>query len=405
MAKTPDIPEHRAVISGIGQSAIGRRLARGSLDLALEACVNAIDDAGLHPTDIDGVATYPGWPSPFPGFSGAGVYEIADALRLELNWYTGGYEVPAQLGSVVDAVLAIAGGLVNHVLCFRSVAEASAQLGANRAAIMPGVAEAARGDCLRVTGSEQWSLPFGAASGVNLAAFMAQRHMSVYGTTREQIGALAVNSRRNAGLNPAAVLREPMTLEQYLTSRMISAPLCLYDCDIPVDGCTALIVSSLEGERDLRRSPLRIEAMGCAIRGRPSWDQWDDLTTMAARDAATMMWGRTTIRPGDADIAQVYDGFSVLTLFWLEALGFCPKGEVGPFLEGGNSISLEGPLPLNTSGGQMSGGRLHAFGLMHEACLQLWGEAGDRQVKGPPEICVVASGGGPPASCFVLTRS
>jgi acetyl-CoA acetyltransferase len=229
--------------------------------------------------------------------------------------------------------------------------------------------------------------------------------MSVYGTTRDQLGALAVNSRRNAGLNPAAILRDPMTLDDYLTARMISTPLCLYDCDIPVDGCTAVLVSAAERSADLRRPPVRIEAMGSALCGRPSWDQWDDLTTMAARDAAAMMWDRTDLRPSDVDTAQLYDGFSILTLYWLEALGFCGKGEAGPFIEHGNSISRGGALPLNTGGGQMSGGRLHAFGLLHEACLQLWGDAGARQLPGEPEVAAVGAGGGPPASCFVLTRS
>ena len=128
---------------------------------------------------------------------------------------------------------------------------------------------------------------------------------------------------------------------------------------------------------------MHINAVGTALRGRPSWDQFDDMTTMAARDAAASMWERTDLTPADVDTAQLYDGFSVLTIVWLEALGFCGRGESGPFIEGGANIARDGLLPLNTAGGQLSGGRLHGFSLIHEACVQLRGEGGERQVVRP----------------------
>jgi acetyl-CoA acetyltransferase len=183
---------------------------------------------------------------------------------------------------------------------------------------------------------------------------------------------------------------------------MISTPFCLYDCDVPADGSTAVIVSAADAAPGKRR-PVRFEAMGSAIRGRPSWDQWEDITTFACRDAAAQMWSRTDLTPSDVDTAQLYDGFSFLTLAWLEALGFCDKGESGPFVEGGKRIALDGDLPLNTSGGQLSAGRLHGFGHLYEAVLQLRGDAGDRQVDGA-EVCAVAAGGGPIAGCLLLTR-
>ena len=154
---------------------------------------------------------------------------------------------------------------------------------------------------------------------------------------------------------------------------------------------------------DLRRPPIRIEAIGTALRGRPSWDQFDDLTTMALRDASAMLWERTDLTPADVDVAELYDGFSFITLCWLEALGFCGHGEGGPFLEGGSRIARDGEIPLNTHGGQLSAGRLHGYGFFHEACLQLWGEAGERQVPSQPEVAVAAAGGGPLAGCFLLT--
>jgi acetyl-CoA acetyltransferase len=145
--------------------------------------------------------------------------------------------------------------------------------------------------------------------------------------------------------------------------------------------------------------------VGSALHGRNSWDQFDDLTTMAARDAGKALWARTELTPTDVDLVEAYDGFSFITLCWLESLGFCGRGEGGPFIEGGARIARDGELPLNTQGGQLSGGRLHGYGFLHEACIQLWGEAGDRQVAGDPEVAVAAAGGGPLAAAMLLTSS
>jgi len=394
-----------AVISGVGQSQIGRRINRDPLELTVDATLAAVEDAGLTLADIDGIATYPGNMDVPPGFSGGGVTELQEALRLNLNWFAGGIEAPGQLGSVISACMAVACGLARHVVCFRTVWEATAQGQKGRSSAMPGIGAAEGGaSSFRVGSFMQWSLPFGAPSAVNWIAMMAQRHFHEFGTTREQLGWIAVNARRNAGLNPNAIYRDPMTLDDYLAARMISSPLCLYDCDVPSDGSTAIIVSAPDTAADLRRPPVRVESVGTAIHGRPSWDQWDDLTTMALRDAAAMMWRGTDLTPADVDVAECYDGFSFIALCWLEALGFCGKGEVGPFVEGGERIALDGALPLNTHGGQLSAGRLHGYGFLHEACTQLWGEAGDRQVAGDPEVAVAAAGGGPLGGCLLLTK-
>ena len=398
-----EILERRAAITGIGQSAIGRRLNRDPLELTLDACVAAIEDAGLTRRDIDGLATYPGNMAGNPGFTGAGVTEVHDALRLELNWFTGGLELPGQLGSVINACMAVACGLATHVLCFRSVWEATAQGKGGRAGI--GVGSGGGGGGFRASGMMEYSLPFRAYSAANWIALFAQRHFHEYGTTREQMAQIALNARKNAAGNPRAIYRDPMTLDDYFAARMISTPFCLFDCDVPADGGTAVIVSRREAARDLRRPPLGVEAVGSALRGRPSWDQFDDLTTMAARDAGAMLWERTDLRPADVDLANLYDGFSFITMSWLEALGFCGKGESGPFIEGGKRIARDGEIPINTGGGQLSGGRLHGYGLLHESCLQLWGEGGERQVPGDPRVAVAAAGGGPLAGCLLLTRS
>jgi len=396
------IGERRAVLSGAGQSDVGRRLYRDPLELTLDACVAAIEDAGLTPADIDGISTYPGAMSGPAGFSGAGAVEVHDALRLELDWWMGGLELPSQLGAVIEACLAVSAGLAKHVLCFRSVFEGSAQGEGGRAAVMPG--GSGRSGGFRASGFMEWTLPFSAPSAAIWIAMFAQRHFHEYGTTREQLAQIALNARKNAGLNPKGIYRDPMSMDDYLAARMISSPLCLFDCDVPCDGGTAVIVSRADTVADLRKTPINVEAVGTALRGRPSWDQFDDLTTMAVRDAGAQLWTRTDLKPTDVQLAEMYDGFSFITMAWLEAMKFCGKGESGPFVEGGQRIALDGELPLNTNGGQLSSGRLHGFGFIHEACTQLWGEAGDRQVPGDPEVGVACAGGGPLAGALLLTR-
>lgn len=391
------VAEQRAIISGIGQSDVGRRLGRGDLGLTVDAALAAIADAGLTPADIDGLATYPGGGMAAPGgFAGPGTPTVQDALRLSLNWHAGGPEGPAQIQAVISAVLAVSAGLARHVLVYRTVTESTAQGSGRR----EGIGMAGGG----IRGPMQWSLPFRAFSAANWIAMNAQRHFHEFGTTREQLAMIALNGRRNAGRNPKAVFRDPLTLDDYFAARMITTPFCLFDCDVPVDGSTAVIVSPVEHAGAVDHPVARVEAVGTALRGRPSWDQWDDMTTMSARDAAAHMWSRTDLRPADVNVAQLYDGFSFLTLAWLEALGFCGRGEAGPFVEGGARIALDGELPVNTHGGQLSAGRLHGFGFLHEACVQLRGEGGERQVSGGVEVAVVANGGGPIAGSMLLTR-
>ena len=387
--------ERRAILSGVGQSQIGRRLFRTDLDLTCEAALAAIADAGLTTADIDGLACYPGpMGAAAPGFAGPGTPEVQDALGLQLGWHGSGGEGPAQLAPVMLAALAVAAGLCRHALVYRTVTEATAAANTGRLGIGAGSRS--------VSGFAQWVIPFGAMSAANWLALHAVRHMHEYGTRREHLGEIALTARAHAALNPAAVYREPLTMEQYLGARMVTWPFGLYDCDAPVDGSTAVVVSAVDAARDLPHPAVRINAVGSAIRGRPVWDQWEDLTTMAARDAAAQLWERTDLRPADVDTIQLYDGFSWLTLAWIEALGFCQRGEGGPFVEGGR-VRLGGALPLNTWGGQLSGGRLHGFGFLAEAIRQLRGECGPRQVK-DCEVAVVAAGGGPIAGCLLLTR-
>jgi acetyl-CoA acetyltransferase len=387
--------EDRVAVTGLGQSAVGRRLGRTGLDLTVDAALAALTDAGLTPADIDGVATFPG-ESNDPGFAGASAWELHDSLGIEAGWYLGAHQTSGQLGPVIDAAMAVACGLATHVLCFRTVNESSAQGEGGRAAVM----QARPSDDFR-----RWYSPFGAPSAANWLALRAQAHFDRYGTTREQLGWIPIVERRHAGGNPQAVFQEPLTMEQYLGARMISTPFGLYDCDVPVDGSTVVILSHRAPAADRPRPPVHLEAVGCGLRRPFAWDQGEDLTLMAMHDAAAMLWQRTDLRPSDVDVALLYDGFSFLALSWLEALGFCPLGDGGPFVDGGTRIALDGEIPLNTQGGQLSGGRLHGFGHLHEAVVQLRGDGGDRQVHPRPEVAVAAAGGGPLASCLLLTRS
>jgi acetyl-CoA acetyltransferase len=246
-------------------------------------------------------------------------------------------------------------------------------------------------------------LAYHAYSAANWLAMHCRRHMHLYGTTKEQLGWLAINSRRNAALNSRAVYRDPITMDDYLAARVISTPFGLLDCDVPVDGSIAFVVSVAEHADGCPQSPVRVEAMGGAP-GAGGWFGRPDFPKMASTDAAAEMWSRTALRPGDVDIAELYDGFTFLTFAWLEALGLCGEGEAGPFVEGAARIALDGELPLNTYGGQLSAGRMHGYWVLHEACVQLRHEAGDRQVARAPEVAVVSNGGGPIAGCMLLTR-
>ncbi len=381
--------EHHAVVSGIGRSDIGRRLNRDPLELTAQACMAAMADAGLRPEDIDGLSTFPGASTGMslsPGFTGAGVYDVQRMLGLSLSWHTGGDEVPGQLGSVINACMAVATGLARHVLCFRTVWEATGQGTAGRASVVTGRGTAH--ERVRVEPARQWTAPFG-ATALNRYALMTQRHFDRYGTTREQLGQVALIDRHYAALNPAAVYRDPMTLQDYLGGRMISSPLCVFDCDVPVDGSIAVVVSEILTAPDLRKDPVHVEAVGSAL---------------GYEGSANMLWQRTDLRPADVDIAEIYDGFSILTLLWLEALGFCSKGEGGVFLSDSSRFLTGGALPMNTGGGQLSAGRVHGYVHFYEACLQLWDEGDERQVVGNPEVAVVTAGASQFAGCLLLTR-
>jgi acetyl-CoA acetyltransferase len=386
--------ERRVVISGVGQSAIGRQVDRPGFQLTLDAILAAVEDAGLTMDDIDGLAMFPGGGvANLPGYANGNLYEVQDALGIATSWRQGiveGIALPFH-----GAAMAVAAGQARHAVIWRTVKEGSAARKAGGRPAYGSTKPAAEGPLA-------WLLPIGMLSPVCQVAPFAARYMHEYGVTREQLAWIPVTQRAHAARNPDAVYTKPLTVEDYLSARMISSPISLYDCDVPCDGATAIVVSAIEAAPGLR-SPVRIEAMAGVVDGRPSWDQWEDMGRVGYA-AARAMWARTGLRPADVDVAQLYDGFTIECVWWLEALGFCGTGEAGAFVEGGARIGLSGELPLNTWGGQLSGGRLHAgFGHVAEAVRQLRGEAGGRQVAGA-QVAAIGNIGGYEAGAALLTR-
>ena len=383
--------ERRVVLSGVGRSRLGRRLMVNPLSLTVDACLAAIADAGLTPDDIDGLSTYPGLVA--MGVSEGGVTALEEALRLRPTWINGGGELPGPGGAVIQAMLAVASGLCRHVLCFRTVWEstyAALRLGARGAG--------------RVSGPLlEWRAPFGAMSAANWIAMHANHYLHRYGAEREMLGWIALNGRANAARNPVAIYRDPMTMDDYLSARPITSPFGLFDCDVPCDASTAVVVSDASVAADLPKPAIRVEAVGTQITERVSWDQGTLTHEPQVIGQSAHLWTRTSLRPADVDLALIYDGFTFNAVTWIEALGFCGFGEAMDWLDKGRRIALDGEVPVNPHGGQLSEGRTHGYGFIYEAITQLRHDAGERQVP-DAQTAVVTSGGGTPSGVLLLRR-
>jgi len=392
--------EKDAIISGIGISRIGRRTGIPGSELTMEAVRTAIDDAGLATTDIDGIATLGDTPAA----------EVNAALGIEASDRGTGFHTGGLLNPVISACRAVSEGHARHVIVYRTIQMLGGTMPTKPDDNVPvppmaKMFETPEGETPPAVGPMDDVEDLVAAqaySAANWLALTCRRHMELYGTTKEQLGWLAINSRRNAALNPRAVYRDPMTMADYLGARPVSSPLGLLDCDVPIDGSVAVVVSAADYAGDCPHRAVKVEAVG-GSNGAGGWFHRADYPKMASADAAAQMWSRTELTPADLNLAELYDGFTFLTFAWLEALGICGDGEAGPFVEGAERIALNGALPLNTYGGQLSAGRMHGYWLLHEACLQLRGEAGERQVSRRPEVAVAAVGGGPIAGCMLLT--
>jgi len=393
--------EDKVVLSGIGASRIGRRLMVPPLSLTVAAITAAVADAGLQLSDIDGLSTYPGMDI-MGGFSEGGVSAVEDALGIRPTWYNGAFETFGPGGAVVSAMLAVAGGLARHVVCFRTVWQAT--FAAQQRAADPSAGSPyaiGSGGKARVPG---FTAPYGLSSAAINLGLIASNYLKRYGATRETLGWIALNGRANAARNDEAIYRDPMSMDDYLSARMISTPFGLYDCDVPADASVAVIVSAAETAGDLASTPIFVEAVGTQVTERWAWDQSTMTHEPQTLGPAAHLWTRTSLRPDDVDVAEIYDGFTFNCVSWLEGLGLCGIGEAKDFLDGGTNIAPGGVVALNTHGGQLSAGRTHGMGFIKEAVTQLRGDGGERQVAGA-RVAVATTGGLSPSGALLLRGS
>jgi acetyl-CoA acetyltransferase len=306
-----------------------------------------------------------------------------------LKWTSGSVEGPAFLSAGIHAAAAVASGTADVVLALRPML----RLGATGPT--PGA---------RAAGGRQFLEPFGAGRPAQWAGMIKQRMMAEFGWGEEAFGRQMVAQREFAALNPDALLRDPLTLEDYLDARYVSKPLRLLDCDYPVTGACAAIITTAERARDLAGTGVTVDSVAFGTGSRPDWTFTDDFVFGGTIGCARALWANSTVTPEDVDVAELYDGFTHITISWVEALGLCGIGEFGDWVDGGKRIGPGGPLPLNTNGGQLAAGRLHGLAFLTEAVQQLRGDCGERQVPGA-RVAVVANAHGPQCGAMVLTRS
>ncbi|MGX7678574.1 thiolase family protein [Jatrophihabitans sp. DSM 45814] len=340
-------------------------------------------DAGMTPADIDGVTTM-----------GGEAMQIGHLLGLSpLSHFFTSNVGPAFVEPAMNAYMAVASGMAHTVVAVRLIRQMPGQTDRDRGAVtMP----------TTVGGDAQFTSPFGAdAAAAMIAGFEMTAHMAKFGTTEEQFAINASTQRYHASLNDDALFRDPLTVEDYLASRFVSKPVRIFDCDYPVDSSSAVIFTTVERARDWQHKPVVVEAGALSSLRDLNFYQLDDFATTSPKHCSDLLWSRTDLTPADVDCAQLYDGFSIITMQWLEALGFCGMGESGPFVEAGNT-RLGGTLPLNTDGGACNVGRRHGANFCIESVRQIRGDCGDRQVPGA-EVAVWTNAVGPFAGAMLLT--
>lgn len=375
----------KAAIAGVGASAQGTIPGSSSLSLAIDAFKNALDDCGLDKSQIDGLLTMPGTTSP----EGSTNYlRLGSALGID-PVFTGSMTLGGgTAGSLVQmAAMAVSTGMATHVACVFGDAARSGGYKFNRAS----------------GGGDSWGL-WGMFSAAANSAVSASRHMALYGTTSRQLGEVAVACRRHASMNPGAVMRKPITLDDHQNSRWVVEPLHLLDCCLISNGGVCVIVTSAERARDLRQPPVLLAGMGQGFttQNLEREDWWYVPHQKGAVERAYRMAG---VGPADIDVAQLYDNFSMSVLLWLEHAGFCGVGEAGPFVEGGR-IQLGGQLPVNTAGGNLSESYMEGWLHIVEGVRQIRGQCAERQVP-DAEVCLV-TGRGMALNCanaMILTKA
>ncbi|WP_215456809.1 lipid-transfer protein [Streptomyces sp. ATCC 21386] len=381
--RTKDGLGGRAAIVGIGATDFSKDSGRSELRLAVEAVRAALDDAGLAPTDVDGMVTFTMDTSPeITVAQAAGIGELSFFSRVH---YGGG----AACATVQQAALAVATGVAEVVVCYRAFNERSGRrFGAGVRHREPSAEGVALG----------WTLPFGLLTPASWVAMAAQRYLHAYGLTPEAFGHVAVVDRRHAATNPAAYFHgRPITLDEHAASRWIAEPLRLLDCCQETDGGQALVVTSVERARDLPRPPAVVvaAAQGAGRAQQQMTGFYDsDLTGLPEMNVVARQLRRTSgLGPDDFDVGILYDHFTPFVLMQLEEFGFCGPGEAADFV-------AEDRLPLNTHGGQLGEAYLHGMNGIAEAVRQLRGTSVN-QVAGAERVLVTA-GTGVPTSGLVL---
>jgi acetyl-CoA acetyltransferase len=376
----------RGAVTGVGETEYLRGTDRTALSLQLEASLKAIDDAGLKPTDIDGVIPY-GLGAVAEDF--VTNFGIPD-LRFSATTPMGGASAVA---AIQCAIAAVDAGICNHVLlAIGRTGYSGGRIGA-RVQQMPQ---------FRVIG--EFEMPSGAIAPAQLYAPMARRHMELYGTTSLQFAEIAVSTRNNAVRNPNATMKRPITVEDHQNSRMISDPLRLLDCSLESDGGAAVVISAADRARDMRQKPVLVMGVAEGHPDSPSAiTQRPDMTTLGLAKAAPRAFAMAGVTPDDVDVAEIYDCFTYNVLCQIEDAGFCKKGEGGPFVASG-AIRLDGKLPINTHGGLLS--QAHMAGMNHivELVRQLRGEA-SAQVAGAKIGVVTGYGDMGDGSIAIMRRA
>ncbi len=369
-------------VVGIGRTAFTRSSGRSTLALAAEASRAAIADAGLVPSDVDGMISY-------------AVHDSCRSLEVlhnigvaDAKWchdILGGGNIVCSV--VATAAAVIAAGMAEVVVAFRSLNGRS------------GVRFGTMTGPLEVSGELQFSAPHGYLAPPQQIAMWARRHQHVYGSTNEDLGAIAITERAHAVPNEHAVARTPMTLDDYLAGRWINEPFRVYDCCFEVDGASAIVLTSARRAADLAQPPVWFLGSAESYGGGGSWDDWDDLSTFFSRNSGPRLWATTGLQPSDMDIACMYDCFTFSVMAAFEEYGFCGKGEVGEYFREGRA-TYGGDVVVNPHGGLLSEGYIHGMNHHYESVLQLRHQAAERQVP-DARLALVTSGAGPWGSSLV----
>ena len=382
----------RCAIVGIGATDFSRASGRSELSLATEASLAALADAGLAAADVDGIIRCD--MDNVRGNDLAHSLGIRDLSYLGENG-PGGAAPCAMVGQAVGAILS---GQATTVLVFRSLN--------GRSGVRFGQSPL---EGARVGGGgtyDELFAPYGLLTPGQIFALMAQRHMVEYGTTPEQLGGIAVACRARANANPLAQMHDrTLTMDDYLSARMIAEPLRLFDFCLETDGACAVVVTSAERAAGLAQPPalIRAVAQGSIPDPQPGLQfpvlMRESITTLPARSVADTLYRRAGIGPEDVDVAQLYDCFTITVLLQLEDWGFCKKGEGGPFVASGE-VDLGGTIPINTGGGHLSEGYIHGMNHIVEGVRQVRGTS-TNQVPGA-ETCLVTCTPLPPGSALLL---